>query len=56
MKLAILDSGLINKTGHHYNHDKAIYDEAKRRGWDVELYTHVNFKEFTPYFNDSCIQ
>lgn len=52
MKLAILDSGLINKTGHHYNHDKAIYDEAKRRGWDVELYTHVNFKEFTPYFND----
>lgn len=48
VKLTILDSGLASRTGHHFNQDKAIYDEAIKQGHEVEVLAH---KDCPPFFS-----
>lgn len=53
-KMIIADSGLFRKTGHHYNQDMAIRDEAIRQGWDAEIYAHYSspFEDTKAVFKD----
>lgn len=37
-RMIIADSGLVRKTGHHYNQDLCIKDAATRLGYEAEIY------------------
>ena len=44
MKINILDPGLLDRTGHHYDLDCNLANELSRLGCDVAIYAHKNFK------------
>lgn len=40
MRIALLDSGLRDESGHHANFARLIRAEAARRGWTLEIVAH----------------
>jgi glycosyltransferase involved in cell wall biosynthesis len=41
MSLIIIDPGLTELSGHHFNYNEAIFDECQSRGIDVSIYAHA---------------
>lgn len=53
MKLSILDNGLKDRTGHHYNYTMALALAAREKNWDVTVHAYKMFQDADkPSFDD----
>jgi hypothetical protein len=45
MRLIILDPGLLELSGHHFNYNNSIFKECSSRGVDVSIYAHAGCQQ-----------